>query len=508
MSDDEVRVIRRATSPVGSPDRDELFSDDLDDEPQSQPLPSALDYGIDDPYVLDDPVVASYLHRTNRSRSPSRRYNYGAPYSGDRRHSRNGPVNYSQQSAYEAGYPSSFESRPYEPRARRQERTVPMGRMRMAVPETVGVTRQAAYFRREASDQTGAPFSNEFRIVKPFTFVPRGLSRDGTASSTAAASPGDVLSDSESPMPDESGLLGTTDADDSVGPSDSATNVYRSLYTGDGYYDGAHSAELSLLTDPIRGLRPLFRWLHVQQNLQDFDEFSAQISRLNGLVDSQRAAIAETLVYVRKHFVKSRQTSTGTTIRYMEPAVFQSPGHFPEGIVVRESSDPRASSASHATTSDMAGRASRVVWLCLPYFYLAKYSGLGAGEGHNGSFPPLTLLQAQYSGHSRERDMMQAICRLGNVPQGWCYHIGQLWAMVVDDSVLITCGSMTEAALRGETVKLNPGLIRQPSLGSGMPTGPDGKTLAPGVAKIFVEYGSSFMWALPVEECGTWFVSV
>jgi hypothetical protein len=166
----------------------------------------------------------------------------------------------------------------------------------------------------------------------------------------------------------------------------------------------------------------------------------ARISSLNGLVDAQRAAIAETLVYVRKHFVKSRQTSSGTTIRYMQPAVYQSPGHFPDGGIAAAAAarDPRASAASHA--SDIAasgGRASRVVWVCLPYFYLDKYSGLAAGEGHNGSFPALTLMQAQYSGHSRERDMMQAVARLGGVPQGWCYHIGQLWAMVVDEGA---CG--------------------------------------------------------------------
>ena len=102
--------------------------------------------------------------------------------------------------------------------------------------------------------------------------------------------------------------------------------------------------------------------------------------------------------------------------------------HAPDGNSAMESNDPRTSSTSTASNT-----ASRVVWLSLPYFFLDLYSGQAAGEGHNRSFPPLTLLQVQYSGNSRDRDMTQAICRLGLVPRGWCYHIGQLWAMVVDD---------------------------------------------------------------------------
>ena len=118
----------------------------------------------------------------------------------------------------------------------------------------------------------GAFFGHDFRIVKPFTFVPRGLSRDGTNSGTAV--PGDVLSDSESQLPGDSGPLGVADADDSHDGYDHSSNVYRSLYTGDAYFDGSHSAELSMMDDPQRGMRPLFRWLHVPQDIQDFDELS------------------------------------------------------------------------------------------------------------------------------------------------------------------------------------------------------------------------------------------
>ena len=202
------------------------------------------------------------------------------PYSTSRIPQGSAPSAYPQQTVYEAGYPVSFETKVYEPTVRNAKTAEASRRNSSPSPpppppppptfsnrqgRTIGA-RHLAYMRREASDHgAGGPFSNEFRIVKPFTFVPRGLSRDGTSSSTAVAS-GDVLSDSESPLPDvpdDIGMLGTTDVDEANGPPDHAQNIYRSLYTGDAYYDGSHTAELSTLFDPQKGSRPLFRWLWV-----------------------------------------------------------------------------------------------------------------------------------------------------------------------------------------------------------------------------------------------------
>jgi hypothetical protein len=67
---------------------------------------------------------------------------------------------------------------------------------------------------------------------------------------------------------------------------------------------------------------------------------------------------------------------------------------------------------------------------------------------------------------------------------------------------------MTEAALRGRSIKLNSGLIQQRSLDEKATVAPPNNNApAPVMAKIYVQYGSSFMWALPVQECQTWFVS-
>jgi len=74
-----------------------------------------------------------------------------------------------------------------------------------------------------------------------------------------------------------------------------------------------------------------------------------------------------------------------------------------------------------------------VTWVCLPYFTLEKYSGLqGAGE-NSSAFPIETLLQVKFSRSGRERDMRQAVCQSKDTPPGLCFHVAQLWCLVVDN---------------------------------------------------------------------------
>ena len=43
----------------------------------------------------------------------------------------------------------------------------------------------------------------------------------------------------------------------------STANVYRSGYVGDAYVDGSHSARLTVIHDPKKKRKPLFRWMYV-----------------------------------------------------------------------------------------------------------------------------------------------------------------------------------------------------------------------------------------------------
>lgn len=73
-----------------------------------------------------------------------------------------------------------------------------------------------------------------------------------------------------------------------------------------------------------------------------------------------------------------------------------------------------------------------LTWLCVPYFSLEKYSGL-LSASMASSFPIETLLQSEYARTTQERDMQQAVCQNGEAPEGCCFHIAQLWCIVLDN---------------------------------------------------------------------------
>lgn len=91
--------------------------------------------------------------------------------------------------------------------------------------------------------------------------------------------------------------------------------------------------------------------------------------------------------------------------------------------------------------------------------------------------------------------MQQVVWQNGHVPADTCFHVAQLWCIVLDDSLLVTCGSMTEAAIRGDIVDLVTEPSRDPA-SSGVNS------------SIYVYYTDAVLYALPVEECRSWFAFI
>lgn len=121
------------------------------------------------------------------------------------------------------------------------------------------------------------------------------------------------------------------------------------------------------------------------------------------------------LARVRKTCVKSVLTSSGRYVQQMEPSCLQQ---------AVPTSDATKSSRSLPRT---------ITWFCLPYFSLEQYSGLESAD--QPSFPIQTLLQTQYSQVDRARDMQQIVRqRKGTLPGNMCFHVSQLWCLVVDNS--------------------------------------------------------------------------
>ncbi|KJZ77848.1 hypothetical protein HIM_02485 [Hirsutella minnesotensis 3608] len=259
----------------------------------------------------------------------------------------------------------------------------------------------------------------------------------------------------------------------SIKPSN-ATSVFSSAYTGDAELGGVQSASITVLHDSKGRKRPLFRWLHIKQDMMNFDEFWAEIPRQVRLSEAEVTATAKLRADVKRHSLKSRQNPKGFYVGYMDPRHFQVP--------LKDSNAKRA-------PQDGPGAAAR--WICLPYFALQEYSGLLSASSL-ASFPPLTLLQSHYSRTPEQRDMQQAVCQLKAAPRGECFHIAQLWCLVLDNTLLVTCGTMSQSDLYGDSLRL----ISQPSMAQS-------ETCTNG--RILVSYGSAVTWIFSVQECPTWF---
>ncbi|KAK1723977.1 uncharacterized protein BDZ83DRAFT_579540 [Colletotrichum acutatum] len=296
---------------------------------------------------------------------------------------------------------------------------------------------------------------------KVYAFDPARSSSDPTRD--------DDGSDLDIPFSDDSTLRGEEP------PLSRALHVYQSMYTGEGVLGGVHSAALDVVYDTKRRRQSLFRWLHVQQDMMNFDEFTNEISR--ALSESEQNDIRKLLSDVRKNFSKTIRTSRDTTVKHMEPSHLE--------LALQRGGDQ----AKGSTT-----RKRSVTWLCIPYFSLEEYSGILA-TGNPGAYPPLTLLQLAFSRNSQKRDMLQATRQIGNGGENMCFHIRQLWCIVLDNSLLITCGSMYEEALRGETVTMTSEPARDTALGAD-------------TGRILIQHGESVMWSFPLEECRTWFAFI
>lgn len=118
---------------------------------------------------------------------------------------------------------------------------------------------------------------------------------------------------------------------------------------------------------------------------------------------------------VKRDHVKTTQASDGRYVRYLEPK-----------------------SRHDALVSDENALGKQTVsWICLPYFSLEPYSGLLA-SGTPKSFPTPTLLQTRFSTIAQNRDMEQVVCQQKGASQGLCFHVAQLWCLVLDDCMYST----------------------------------------------------------------------
>ncbi|KAI1208460.1 uncharacterized protein F4807DRAFT_152454 [Annulohypoxylon truncatum] len=248
-------------------------------------------------------------------------------------------------------------------------------------------------------------------------------------------------------------------------PVSGILHVLESRYTGDHLLDGSHSAEITFMQETRRQRQSIFRWFHVQQEKQSLDDLSVQLADIPDMDGVDRRGLTRLLAQVKRRRVKRRRTPGGKNALHMDPGVIR---------------------VSVPTDN---GDAKSLLWLCLPYLSLEKYSGL-LEAGREGTFPVETLLQSDFSLTTQEREMKQIVSQQYNRKGDQkCFHIAQLWFIVLDNSLLITCGRMPVHALGGGEISF----YHEPP-----------NQLSDGDKTIYVSYGSA-LWGFPLESCISWF---
>ncbi|KAI1119976.1 hypothetical protein F5Y10DRAFT_144134 [Nemania abortiva] len=202
----------------------------------------------------------------------------------------------------------------------------------------------------------------------------------------------------------------------------------------------------------------------------NFDGFWDEIAGISNLTSSEKIGIKRLLQDVKSRSISRVVTAHGGH-RVMQTKGFQMRKLQSDGIEMSKS------------------RNKAVYWVKLPYFELKKYSS----EKYSSElFPAQTLMQADYSQVPMARDMQQAVRQIKEGPEQHCFHISQLWALIVDNSLLVTCSTMSVDKLSKDRIKIR----------SEPPKENSSKCEEP---RILVEYCENTLWVIPLRECLTWF---
>ncbi|KAK8877585.1 hypothetical protein PGQ11_002531 [Apiospora arundinis] len=259
---------------------------------------------------------------------------------------------------------------------------------------------------------------------------------------------------------------------------DSALNVSASRYAGDAFLGGQHEAELTVVHDAKNQPQPLFRWMHMVQPILDFEDFLKKIEEIGSLSQAELHALKKLFTKVKREAVRPRLTREGKSVGHMGPTTLR--------VAI-----PTDESRPAPQDSNRAGSGERhITWVCIPYFSLETYTDSSAVQSET-QFPIETLLQSRFARTSKAREKQQVVWQRGQSGGDECFHIAQLWCVIVDKSLLLTCGRMpSDGLMKGIITK-----VLKPPSNSPLHRG----------KRIYVSYYQAVVWSFSLENCSTWF---
>lgn len=147
------------------------------------------------------------------------------------------------------------------------------------------------------------------------------------------------------------------------------------------------------------------------------------VSRLDGLGEDARQDVVTLLQDVRDKYEKSLRLPQGVRGKYLEPNVTDHP-------FLSKDTGP---GQGQKTEDDR-----NAILLSIPYFCMAPY--VTEYPSHIPNLHPMrTLLQSSYTSTPKERDLQQAVCNLGYPKQGHCFHVPQIWCLILGDGACRLC---------------------------------------------------------------------
>jgi hypothetical protein len=233
------------------------------------------------------------------------------------------------------------------------------------------------------------------------------------ASSTAPSIAG-LANDSLDGKPEAIGSPGKSRmASLQPGPGFEFYNIENSRYLIDEYGTGEVRAEIE--HKPISAATPdksdaLFRWIHLKQDIMDFDAFQNTANSLPDLTEEETKDTIRLLQRGQRLAQKPFRTKDGHRGRVFGPQ-FLSKEMYDETLRTESS----------------------YFFYSLPYFCLRKHMELNL-PSHSTLQPTRTLLQVRDPSTSKGRDLEQAVCYLSGTPSSHCFHLSTLWCLVIKDS--------------------------------------------------------------------------
>jgi len=244
--------------------------------------------------------------------------------------------------------------------------------------------------------------------------------------------------------------------------------VYRSHYEGDLFHDGNMSAEMTTGTNrkmfDRELLKPLFRWVHVENPTMNFNTFVANVLDCPWLSGDEKDNVANVLKVARQNSDRSLRMPPGKQGNYVEPEYYE------------ETIDQTVFRGFRSRRQ----KTETIKWMCIPYFVTGTKAPLGRTatnrDNPNLDLPPVPFLNTGY------------------ILDGKYFQCAQVWCMLVGDGLLVTCARHSIDDLPGK-------LVRARCL---PPADPNRRNVGDRAPVIIVSDGGIRTWLIPVDKCKTW----